>query len=93
MDAFPARPEFRAVRATPFCRRLAGREISVTSETWCVTSRTWRVAGYSTLFTLHSSLPFYRLLYWKRLRAPFCPYFLRSFIRESRVRKPFLRNP
>src|SRR5712692_4118992 len=35
----------------------------------------------------------YRLLYWKRLRAPFCPYFLRSFMRESRVRKPFLRRP
>src|SRR5713226_3813424 len=35
----------------------------------------------------------YRLLYWKRLRAPFCPYFLRSFMRESRVRKPFLRSP
>src|SRR5713226_5006566 len=34
----------------------------------------------------------YRLLYWKRLRAPFCPYFLRSFMRESRVRKPFLRS-
>ena len=29
---------------------------------------------------------------WKRLRAPFCPYFLRSFIRESRVKKPFLRS-
>src|ERR1700691_3649002 len=34
----------------------------------------------------------YRLLNWKRRRAPFCPYFLRSFMRESRVRKPFLRN-
>src|SRR6185503_20459730 len=30
----------------------------------------------------------YRLLNWKRLRAPFCPYFLRSLIRASRVRKP-----
>src|SRR5262249_21117883 len=33
---------------------------------------------------------------WKRLRAPFWPYFLRSFLRESRLRKPsdfsFLRN-
>src|ERR1700675_1010889 len=35
----------------------------------------------------------YRLLNWKRRRAPFCPYFLRSFMRESRVRNPFLRNP
>jgi len=26
---------------------------------------------------------------WKRLRAPFCPYFLRSFILESRVKNPF----
>src|SRR6185369_11074239 len=38
----------------------------------------------------------YRLLNWKRLRAPFCPYFLRSLPRESRVTKPsafsFLRN-
>src|SRR5208337_2578257 len=31
---------------------------------------------------------FYRLLYWKRLRAPGWPYFLRSRIRGSRVRKP-----
>src|SRR5690606_34857801 len=30
----------------------------------------------------------YRLLNWKRLRAPFCPSFLRSLIRASRVRKP-----
>lgn len=25
---------------------------------------------------------------WKRLRAPFCPYFLRSLTLGSRVRKP-----
>src|SRR2546422_8352482 len=25
---------------------------------------------------------------WKRLRAPFCPYFFRSLIRGSRVTKP-----
>src|SRR6202522_1042351 len=30
----------------------------------------------------------YRLLNWNRLRAPFCPYFLRSFPRESRVTMP-----
>jgi hypothetical protein len=40
--------------------------------------------------------PVYRLLNWKRLRAPFCPYFLRSLERASRERKPspfsFLRN-
>ena len=34
----------------------------------------------------------YRLVNWKRLRAPFCPYFLRSFMRESRVKNPFLRS-
>src|SRR5437016_1541151 len=38
----------------------------------------------------------YRLLYWKRLRAPFCPYFLRSLPRESRETMPsafsFLRS-
>ena len=38
----------------------------------------------------------YRLLNWNRLRAPFCPYFLRSLPRESRVTMPsalsFLRN-
>src|SRR5437016_288632 len=38
----------------------------------------------------------YRLLYWKRFLAPFCPYFLRSLPRESRVTMPsafsFLRN-
>jgi hypothetical protein len=28
------------------------------------------------------------LLNWKRLRAPAMPYFLRSFARASRVRKP-----
>ena len=33
------------------------------------------------------------MLNWKRFRAPFCPYFLRSFIRESRVKNPFRRNP
>src|ERR1019366_2422867 len=31
---------------------------------------------------------FYRLLNWKRLRAPFWPYFLRSLPRASRRRKP-----
>ena len=35
----------------------------------------------------------YRLLNWKRLRAPFCPYFLRSLMRASRVRKPCLLQP
>src|SRR5664279_1866617 len=39
---------------------------------------------------------FYRFENWKRLRAPFWPYFLRSFMRASRVRKPsafiLLRN-
>src|SRR5262250_2602893 len=38
----------------------------------------------------------YLLLNWKRLRAPFCPYFLRSLPRASRERKPstfsFLRS-
>src|SRR6202035_1938608 len=38
----------------------------------------------------------YRLLYWNRFRAPFCPYFLRSFERESRLTIPsafsFLRS-
>ena len=29
-----------------------------------------------------------RFEYWKRLRAPGWPYFLRSFMRGSRVRKP-----
>ena len=29
---------------------------------------------------------------WKRLRAPFCPYFLRSFMRESRVKNPLVRR-
>jgi hypothetical protein len=44
---------------------------------------------------LHHS-PVYLLLNWKRLRAPFWPYFLRSLERASRERKPspfsFLRN-
>src|SRR5277367_663216 len=40
----------------------------------------------------HFSIHNYRLLNWKRRRAPFCPYFLRSFMRESRVRKPFFRK-
>src|SRR5258708_14763569 len=30
----------------------------------------------------------YRFENWKRLRAPFCPYFLRSLIRGSRVISP-----
>src|SRR5262245_4622638 len=30
----------------------------------------------------------YRLENWKRARAPLWPYFLRSFLRASRVRKP-----
>jgi hypothetical protein len=30
----------------------------------------------------------YRLLNWKRLRAPAMPYFLRSLARASRVRSP-----
>src|SRR6266567_8928352 len=38
----------------------------------------------------------YRLLYWKRFLAPFCPYFLRSLPRESRLTMPsafsFLRS-
>src|SRR5688572_11171572 len=34
------------------------------------------------------SLSPYRLENWKRLRAPFCPYFLRSLMRESLVRNP-----
>src|SRR5579864_896680 len=38
----------------------------------------------------------YLLLNWKRLRAPFCPYFLRSLPRESRLTMPsafsFFRN-
>src|SRR5439155_950138 len=34
-----------------------------------------------------------RFEYWKRLLAPFCPYFLRSFTRGSRVSSPsFLRG-
>src|ERR1035441_2007338 len=33
-----------------------------------------------------------RLLNWKRLRAPGWLYFLRSFMRESRVRKPSAFN-
>src|SRR5258708_39588878 len=35
--------------------------------------------------SLHDALPIYRLLNWKRLRAPFWPYFLRSLERESRL--------
>src|SRR5262249_13833015 len=36
----------------------------------------------------------YLLENWKRLRAPGCPYFLRSFMRGSRVRKPsFFKVP
>src|SRR5207249_10212372 len=31
-----------------------------------------------------------RLEYWKRFRAPFCPYFLRSLTRESRRRRASL---
>src|SRR5438128_7812395 len=34
----------------------------------------------------------YRLLYWKRFLAPFCPYFLRSLPRESRVTRPSAFN-
>src|SRR6266571_6968484 len=38
----------------------------------------------------------YLLLYWNRFLAPFCPYFLRSFERESRLTNPsalsFLRS-
>ena len=34
------------------------------------------------------SYRFYRFENWKRLRAPASPYFLRSFSRGSRVRKP-----
>src|ERR1041385_6544666 len=31
---------------------------------------------------------------WKRFRAPGCPYFLRSFMREARVRNPsFFKTP
>ena len=32
--------------------------------------------------------PDQRLENWNRLRAPGCPYFLRSTLRESRVRNP-----
>src|SRR5207244_10489270 len=39
---------------------------------------------------------YYRFEYWKRFLAPFCPYFLRSFLRESRLIRPsdfsFLRS-
>src|ERR1700686_2027933 len=34
----------------------------------------------------------YLLLNWKRLRAPFCPYFLRSLARGSRVTMPSAFN-
>src|SRR5208337_1828548 len=37
----------------------------------------------------HEGRPYtYRFENWNRLRAPFCPYFLRSLARGSRVRKP-----
>src|SRR3954469_25615650 len=43
-----------------------------------------------------SPLGAHRFENWKRLRAPFCPYFLRSLPRESRLTSPsdfnFLRN-
>src|SRR5436189_5301834 len=39
---------------------------------------------------------YYRFEYWKRFVAPFCPYFLRSFLRDSRLMRPadfsFLRS-
>ncbi len=34
----------------------------------------------------------YRFEYWCPLRARLCPYFFRSFIRESRVKNPSFRN-
>ena len=34
---------------------------------------------------MHSASDDYRFEYWKRLRAPFCPYFFRSFARASRL--------
>src|SRR5204862_2037952 len=37
---------------------------------------------------LRASRKLYRFENWKRLRAPFCPYFLRSLMRGSRVIKP-----
>src|SRR6202034_2447627 len=52
-----------------------------------------RTQGAESLRRTHGN---YRLLNWKRLRAPFCPYFLRSLPRESRLTMPsafsFFRN-
>src|SRR5262249_54963272 len=43
--------------------------------------------GHRDRGQISSSVP-YRLLNWKRLRAPAMPYFLRSLARASRVRRP-----
>src|SRR5258708_15589018 len=45
--------------------------------------RTW-----TRIYPTKSQVTDYRLLYWKRLRAPGWPYFLRSLMRESRVSRP-----
>src|SRR5690606_17008750 len=47
--------------------------------------RLWRLST-------EPKLPDYRFENWKRRRAPRWPYFLRSFMRLSRVRKPFSRR-
>ena len=49
-------------------------------------------AGGSPSFTTRIPAADYLLENWKRLRAPACPYFFLSTIRESRVRKPFARR-
>src|SRR5207248_3345216 len=47
-------------------------------------SRQW----ISEISDLKSEIQIYRFENWNRLRAPFCPYFLRSLIRGSRVTRP-----
>src|SRR3989338_1348729 len=78
--------------SSAICRRIGSHFLSLSYKKTRLFSGIFRFLS-STSLALSSWLCFYLFVHWKRLRAPFWPYFLRSFIRESRVRKlPFLRS-
>src|SRR5712664_2494848 len=52
------------------------------------TSEISRVFKFEFRYSKFENPPTYRFENWKRLRAPFCPYFFRSLMRGSRVINP-----
>jgi hypothetical protein len=51
-----------------------------------------RISTLASTTQASPAKPIYRFVNWNLFLAPFCPYFLRSFIRESRVKNPLVRN-